>query len=534
MTLTLIIAIYIVCGFYMLANFKHDIQMLQQNSYRPERYWRWLKQDLFPAWRLIDVALVVLLFSTLLPPLLSAFIIALVAIAKTAIIFTKKHKKPLVFTKRVWRIYSLTSLLATVIYVAVIFISPGWSEQVGGLTPPIAYSLGSLLLITIFSWAFVLAAIYLLKPVEASINRKYYNDAKARLGSMPHLKVVGITGSYGKTSTKHYLERILSEQYDVLMTPGSYNTTMGVIRTVREMLKPYHQIFICEMGAKQKGDVKEICDLVCPQMGIVTAVGPMHLETFRNIENVQSTKFELVDALPTDGLAVVNDDFEYCANRRVENVECIRYAVENTQYADLFATNIVYSPEGTSFTVENRDKSVQMELRTKLVGAFNISNLLGAIAIALRLNMDQRKIANAVAHIEQVEHRLQVRRNPGGLTVIDDAFNSNPTGSRMAVEVLSHFKNGKRIIVTPGMIELGSRQYELNKELGHHIAKGVDVAIVVAKINREAIVEGIKEAGFEGKLLTADSFAHAQQLLASFVKPGDTVLYENDLPDSME
>ena len=137
----------------------------------------------------------------------------------------------------------------------------------------------------------------------------YINDAKQMLAQMPDLKIIGITGSYGKTSTKHYLNRILSEQFDVLMTPGSFNTPMGVVRTVREMMKPYYYVFIVEMGAKQLGDIKEICDIVHPEIGIVTAVGEQHLESFKSIENVQRTKFELVEALPENGFAVLNDDF---------------------------------------------------------------------------------------------------------------------------------------------------------------------------------------------------------------------------------
>ena len=151
--------------------------------------------------------------------------------------------------------------------------------------------------------ALPISACWLLSPVERHINRHYYRDAEHRLQAMPGLKVIGITGSYGKTSTKHYLETILSEHFDVLMTPGSYNTTMGVIRTVREYLKPYHEVFIVEMGAKQRGDIKEICDLVHPGIGIITAVGEQHLESFKSIENVQATKFELVDSLPAGGLA---------------------------------------------------------------------------------------------------------------------------------------------------------------------------------------------------------------------------------------
>lgn len=530
-----LIAIYAVCGVYMILNFKHDIHMLQQNSYRISRYWKYLKNDIGSTWRLVDVALLFLTFATLLDIRLALLIVAMACATKIFLILKKKFKKPLVFTKRVWRIYTVTTILAVACFLTAILCTLHKTDIWGGYSPA-QVSVGTLLLITVFSWAVVILAVILLTPVEKSINMKYWKEASAILKSMPDLKVIGITGSYGKTSTKHYLDRILDEQFEVLMTPGSYNTPMGVIRTVREMMKPYHQIFICEMGAKQTGDIKEICDLVHPQIGIITAVGPMHLESFKTMENVQSTKFELADALPADGLAVVNNDFEYCADRPVKNVKCIRYCLGQNQdgACAYYADNIRYTPFGTTFKV-HAPNGEEFELQTKLVGACNISNLLGAVVVARYLGMEWQTIARAVAQIEQVEHRLSIKRTPGGITIIDDAFNSNPSGSKMALEVLSGFTEGKRIIVTPGMIELGSRQEELNEEFGKNIAKCVDIAVVVGEYNRDSILKGIRKEGMQDENLYAvSSFNEAQKLLEGLLKSGDTVLYENDLPDSFK
>ncbi len=526
------IVIYVICGIYMLYNFKHDIHMLQQKSYRLDRYWRYLKKnDLASSWRMVDVALLLLLFSTLLNPVLRVMCIALVCVIKCVLIYRKKFKKPLVFTPRVRRIYAVTGVLSAGAIVAEA-ICLGVRSNVVAYYSGVDITLGTLLLICIFSWAVVMLSVLILSPVEKSINARYRNEAVSILRSMPELTVIGITGSYGKTSTKHYLYRILSESYDVLMTPGSYNTPMGVIRTVREMMKPYYKVFICEMGAKQKGDIKEICDMVHPEIGIVTAVGPMHLETFKSIENVQATKFELIDALPADGFGVVNDDFEYCANRNVDNVSIVRYAVSAKDKADYIAEDIKYSPKGTTFTVVGPD-GLRLPLSTRLVGECNISNLLAAVAVAIHLKVPHDKIQYAVSSIEQVEHRLNIKRTPGGVTIIDDAFNSNPSGSRMAVDVLSSFTSGQRIIVTPGMIELGDRQYELNRELGRHIAGGADTAIIVGEYNREALVAGAREGGMEeANIRIVASFGEAQQVLLTMLKPGDTVLYENDLRDS--
>jgi UDP-N-acetylmuramoyl-tripeptide--D-alanyl-D-alanine ligase len=534
MTIFLII-IFAICGIYMLLNFKYDLQMLQQNSYRISRYWKWQKDHTADMTRLVDIALLFLLFSILLKPRLSAIIIALVAIIKVCIALRKKYKKPLVFTKRVWRLYVTTGIISVIPYIALCIM--GFRGLLDGLWTQeneVVIPLGFCLFVSAFSWAFVMLALIILKPVEKSINSKYYRQAQTILQSMPELKIIGITGSFGKTSTKHYLYRILSEEFDTLMTPGSYNTPMGVIRTVREMMQPHCQVFICEMGAKQIGDIKEICDLVHPQMGIITAVGPMHLESFKTIENVQSTKFELADALPSDGLVIVNNDFEYCANRAVNNTNVIRYAVSNPDEADYTASDVKYTPQGSTFTIKGKD-GFEINLSTQLVGECNISNLIAAVIMALKLGVPAQKIRYAVSKIEQVEHRLNLKRTAGGVTIIDDAFNSNPTGAGMALDVLSEFKGGKRIIVTPGMIELGERQFELNKELGTKIAGKADVAIIVGQYNRDAIVSGIRNTDFEeSNLHIVESFNDAQKLLADILRSGDTVLYENDLPDTFK
>lgn len=531
--IVILIISYLICGVFMLVNLKPDIHILQQNSYRISRYWRWLEQGNFlPARRLVSMALIFLLLSQLLTPALCLILAAIVCLIQGIVTLRAKHKKPLVFTRRVWRIYTVSALFSLVPFAIMLALFGAKDDMVEFYSGPNVV-VSVLLIETILSWAFVIAAVWALCPVEAAINRRYYNEAKYILDSMPGLKVVGITGSYGKTSTKHYLHTILSEKFETLMTPGSYNTPMGVIRTIREMMEPYTEIFICEMGAKQKGDVKEICDLVNPDCGIITAVGPMHLETFGNIETVCSTKFELADSIPSGGYIVINNDFEKSAAREVNNAECIRYAVSNP-VADYKAVEIDYSPEGTDFKVECPDGTL-IPFHTVLVGECNISNLLGAIIVALRMGMDSESIRRGVGRISQVEHRLSIKRTPGGVTIIDDAFNSNPDGSKMALEVLGRFKSGKRICVTPGMVELGDRRFELNRALGEHVGRHSDIAIIVNEYNRDALSEGVLSTGFDKKnMYLVASFEEAQRVLSGILASGDTVLYENDLPDTFK
>lgn len=524
--LVLTIIVLAVAAVDMWFVYSRDLMMLQQNSYRNERYLRWFSQsgestNMGRLGCMISFFLIVL---RRVPSILTYPAVILILIWQIIFLATRKYKKPLVRTKRVNRIFW------TMVGLTAVVVAPCWIFL--GMTAA-AIVMVALLWI---SPMVLLAANTLLAPVEKRINRKFYDEAADILRSMPGLKVVGITGSYGKTSTKHYLQRILSEQFSTTMTPGSFNTTLGVIRTVREHLRPYDEVFIVEMGAKQPGDIKEITDLVHPVAGIITAVGEQHLETFKSIENVQKTKFELADAIPADGFVVLNNDFSYVASRKVDNTKALRYSVDRKDKSDFYASDIKYSSRGTTFRLHGPGLEEPLELKTPLVGECNVSNLIAAVVVALRLGMSHDKIRYAVSQIEQVEHRLSIRRIPGGLTIIDDAFNSNPAGSKMAMEVLGMMKDeGRRIVITPGMIELGDRQKSANSKFGEYIAANADVAIVVGAYNREAILEGIKKGKMDSDSVYAvDTFAEAQGVLHRVARPGDIVLYENDLPDTFK
>lgn len=513
----------------LVSELKRDLMMMQQNSYRIERYRNWLRAS-DDSTSMMRLAGMIVFFASLVSfarPIVASIMIIVYSVWGFFFLYTRKYKKPLVWTARCKRIYLVSALICVAVIAIVTMLSPGYGMQ--------RIFISSVACVGLYcgSHAVTMLSVWFLKPVERRINNSYINDAKRMLASIPNLKVIGITGSYGKTSTKHYLYRILSEKYETVMTPGSFNTTLGVVRTIREHLQPYTEVFICEMGAKQPNDIKEICDIVKPAVGIVTAVGPQHLESFKTIERVQQTKFELVDSLPQDGMAVLNNDFEFVANRPVENTRVERYAVSNSIQSGYVAEDIVYSSGGTSFAIVCPDGH-KICLRTKLVGECNISNLMAAVIVALYLDVPEQKIAYAVEKIEQVEHRLNVKRIPGGITIIDDAFNSNPTGSAMALDVLASMGGGKRIIITPGMIELGNRQEELNRQFGSKIAKSADVAIVVGFYNRDAILKGIRDEKSDMAIYEVETFMQSQQVLGSIAKPGDIVLYENDLPDTFK
>lgn len=536
-TLYLIYTLTIVFLFALLRyEFCRNLMMFQQNSYRTERYGRWYSKSGESTRFSMLIAIILFLFG-LTGFGVQNFTVALIgifALIVSILLARKKYKKPLVMTKRATRLL-VTMFLVTFAVVGIVDISLAMLCH-EGLRLILFSSIETLLLAFILVRTVIFISAFLTGPIEKRINQRFYNDAAQRLKEMHDLRVVGITGSYGKTSTKHYLYQILSEQFETLMTPGSYNTTLGVVRTIREYLKPYHEVFIVEMGAKQTGDIKEITDLVNPTIGIITAVGPQHLETFKTIENVRDTKFELIDSLPSDGLAIVNNDYPIIADREIKNCRSIRYSVEtNNETADIYAENIQYRSNGTTFDVVTKEGK-RIELETVLLGDYNIANLTAAVAVALALNIPEEKIQLGVARIKPVEHRLSIKRHPNGLTIIDDAFNSNPAGASMAVEVLSRMTGGRRIIITPGMIELGDQQYELNKEFGQQIAQsGIELAMVVGEYNREAITSGLKEGGMEdSNILLFNTFIEANNHLLQICRSGDIALIENDLPDTFK
>lgn len=365
-------------------------------------------------------------------------------------------------------------------------------------------------------------------PIERFIFRLYFKDAEKKLLANEKLIRIGITGSYGKTSTKFILNTILSQKYNVLATPASFNTPMGVTRIVRERLTPAHQVFIGEMGARHVGEIKELANLVHPVIGILTAVGPQHLDTFRTIERIEGTKYELIEALPQDGFAVFMDDGAIVTKLH-DRTDKPKVLV-GRENGDVWASDVYVSPAGSHFTLHIKNWE-PLECVTPLLGEHNIKNILMACAVAKHLGLNREQIARGIAALRPVEHRLQLLKSAGGVTIIDDAFNTNPRSSKEALKVLSTFP-GRRIIVTPGMVELGPEEDQFNYEFGKAMAEAVDMAVLVGKKHTLPIQKGLKEAGFpEENIHVMASLDEAIAFNRQNLRPGDVVMYENDLPD---
>lgn len=513
----------ILCGVAMCIPSKHALHMFQQNRYETGRYKGWMKesvQDLIPSNVLpLGMVLAGLLAGIFhFPVFVFMLILVLMSGYSVAMEKGKTYIKPLVYTGRVKRQIAVLVLLSIVCMVGILAFSRG--------------SFGYALLCAFAwfgPWVLIFPVGWITTPIEKTVQKSYLNDAKRILNDHAGLIKIGITGSYGKTTTKNIMQAMLSEQYNSLMTPASFNTPMGITRTIREMLKPIHEVFVCEMGADHVGDISELMQFVHPSIGVVTSIGPQHLNTFGSQENIIHEKMRMIEELPSDGLGILNYDNAFIRNYKVQNsVKVVSYGIDSED-VDYRAVNIHYTKTGSSFTVVTEEESVELE--TKLLGKLNILNILSAVACARHLGVSWEVIKRACKTMKQVEHRLELKKI-NGYRFIDDAFNANPSGSAMALEVLSRMP-GKRIIVTPGMIDLGSKQNEINHRFGTLMKGCADIVILVGETQTKPIYEGLQEVGFPmDNVLVVSKVKEAFQYVWNNATPEDTILLENDLPDA--
>ena len=560
---TVIIAL--LAGYTIFLTMRHNMHMFQLNGYKNDEHIHWIKKNLRQQWLLgygLVLGILRVLFAFFIPDKLWFLtlildIILVLTLLLDILVYRAMHrmntKKKLVYTARVKRMIVTIGILMIIIIVpVVIFLG----------IKPVA---GVMMILVSLQICLNIVANVINHPIEKSISNHYINDAKRMLRERPDLKIIGVTGSYGKTSMKFYLQTLLQSRYNVLVTPGNFNTPLGVTRTVREHLKPMHEIFICEMGARRVGEIKEICDMVHPDLGIITSVGPQHLETFFSMENIQKTKFELADAVPEEGMVFLNGDNEYIREKATEYSKKTFYytdAAEENKSEDsvsgkaadgkatdeasdvggkagikaelaggYHATDISVSQFGTDFTVVTPDGESE-RFRMKLIGAHNVINVAGAIAVANYMGISLKDLRIPVRKIQPVEHRMEMKEH-GLVTIIDDAYNSNPVGSKAAVETLAMF-DGIRILITPGMVELGDKEEEYNYKFGTYAADCCDYILLVGRRHTAPIREGILSKGFEeSKVLVYDRLEEAMAYAYTIKGQGHKyILLENDLPDN--
>jgi UDP-N-acetylmuramoyl-tripeptide--D-alanyl-D-alanine ligase len=518
------------------------LHALQQDDYSNLRFLRWFASarsralhGLVAPVYLIGAALQLALSTA--PP--QYWVAALASCLATLIaIRTGKRppqKKPLVYTGRARRLLAVSVLLGGLLIV-VGFLAVSRLAETAGVGAASVPGLAVLLMaaVSIFAAPFVaMLANLLLWPLQATINWSYRFRAGRKLRRFGPM-VVGITGSYGKTSTKYFTEALMESRYRVLKTRASFNTILGICRAVNEELGPEHQAFIVEMGAYRRGEIRDMARLTRPHIGVLTAIGPQHLERFGDIETIERAKFELLEALKPDGIAVINND-DLRVRRLADSLRgpaIRRYGIDySAGELDVRAADIEHGPDGLTFDLIDLEGK-RVTVKTRLIGLHNVSNILAAATVARVANVSIREIASAIGRLQPVPHRLEVHTGADGVTIIDDAYNSNPVGAAGALAALAEFKTGRKILITPGMVELGVEQDARNEEFGAAAARVADYIILVGRNQTAAIRRGLITAGFaEDRAISVKNLNDGLEAMRGIVRAGDVVLLENDLPD---
>lgn len=546
------------------------MQFLQQEDYESGRFLDWLMQRKAFDRRGSLISLAGIALDYFVPfPLLGIAGVNIAVAAGLAYVAEREEdprtagKLALKMTERAKRIFNLACTIFILSELAVVFygLSGGsFSNMFPAVTADrTAFNFKIAMagfwltqLVAFFAEPLILVlANALLEPFEKDLQEGFANEARAIIGKV-HPFVIGITGSYGKTSSKVLLTDILNSVSPTFTTPRSINSYMGVTREIRERMKPQHKYAVIEMGAYYTGSIKRMCTLTPPNAAIVTAVGAMHLERFGSQENVFKAKSELAEALPKDGILVINGDYEYC-RKMADNHKDKRVFIygldEANGHLDAYMYDLEPTDKGTNFSIRWQGKVYTGS--TSLLGKPMLSNALATFTMACVLGLNPELVLAVIKNVKTESNRLEPQRaaiaslqavrngkppRDGTILRLNDAYNSNPQGFKGALEVLQRVAGKRKVLVTPGMIELGERQFEENKNCAKNAAAFCDLVIIVGGTNKQALVEGLNEGGLSAdKLKQVDSMREALNFLAEdYCIDGDVVLIENDLPDLYE
>ena len=526
--MVLFLSVYVIYVIYRSVEAMH---MLQQNLYNENnRYLKWIVRNYRRVFSIIDflpIILFLLVYIVEDNSILDLVLIGSMFIYVFGIVNEYKKNKdnqnkiPLKATGRIKRLF-ITYML---IYGIAIYFTIVIDDKV---ILPLLLILLSILL------GIVYYIVEIANIIDAPLNKLaycyYLNKAKKKLQEYQKLDVVGITGSYGKTSSKNILNEILSSKYITRATPKNYNTPYGLMMTINNYMDKFDEILIAEMGAYTRGEIKKLCDFVKPKYGILTIIGEAHLETFGSKENIQKAKFELIESLPEDGVAILNMDDELQVSYPLQNKVLVKWIAVDNNRADVYATNLKCGRNGLEFDCHFANNKVH--LKTRLLGKYNVYNILAGVALGLYMGIDINDIKASVATLKSTEHRLELKKI-GDIYMLDDAYNSNPIGASGALDVLKNMV-GTRVIVTPGMVELGKLEKEKNYEFGKKISESVDYVILIGEKKTKVIYDALIDNKFDkDNIFILNKVADAYNVINALKEDGVDIyaLFENDLPD---
>jgi UDP-N-acetylmuramoyl-tripeptide--D-alanyl-D-alanine ligase len=349
----------------------------------------------------------------------------------------------------------------------------------------------------IFTPVLVDVALVLTTPLENALANRWVKRAARKLAAVKPT-VVAITGSYGKTSTKGYVAHLVAGSRSVVASPGSFNNRLGLARAINEHLAVGTEVFVAEMGTYGKGEIRALCRWLPPRIAAITAIGPVHLERFGSEERIVEAKSEIFERAE---VKVLNGD--------------------DPRLAALAATL-----DGGVIVTHAADALVDLAPDSAAP-----TNVAVAVAIARELGVPDDAIAARLPTLPVPRHRLEVSTSPKGFTILDDTFNANPAGARRALDALGRQAPngaGKRVLVTPGIYELGPRQREENTSFAAAASAVATDIVVVGRTNRAALLSGV---GTGVEVRAAPTREKAVEWVRDSCGPGDVVLYVNDQPD---
>ncbi len=433
-----------------------------------------------------------------------------------------QQRKNLVWTGKAAAIFVLAELF-NVLMGALFFLFYRF-----GLGIFYAAGLGVLLFFVLKSLPFFAysLAVIILWPLDWLLKRVLVFRARHKINAMPTLKVIGIAGSYGKTTMKEVLSGVLSTKLKVAATPESVNTPVGIARWVLKNINPSVEVAVVEMGEHYKGDVEEVCAIAKPDIAVVTGINEAHLERMKSPESVIDTIFEIVSSSKPGALVLLNADDENVAGNFKQYIwpdhKVERYKTEDLRNSSFNSQTLQWEAEVENFG----------QIKISLLGSYALGDVSAAIKIAKSLGISNEEVKKGVEKIQPVEHRLQPIKSAGDILVIDDAYNGNSTGVTEAIRALSRFYGRRKIYITPGLVETGSRAAEVHRQIGRELASTADLVILIKNSVTPFIAEGLKAAGYAPeKIVWFDTAQAAHEDLKNILKPKDVVLFQNDWGD---
>lgn len=356
----------------------------------------------------------------------------------------------------------------------------------------------------------------------------YLKLAENKLLKFSKLTVIGVTGSYGKTTVKNFLAQILGTKYKVIMTPANINTEIGIAKFILKNDFSSYDIFIVEMGTYKIGEIETICRMVKPKIGILTVISEQHLSLLKNIKNTQTAKYELLRSLPADGLAITNSDNQYCRECLGELKSKVETFGKQTEFKpDCLIKNITAAESEIKFTALIKNNA-ELKIIAPVLGAHNAMNIAPIILAARFLNFTEEEIITACRQLKLPAKVLQTYAY-GQSLILDDSYNANPEGFLAALDVLTGFKERKKVVITRGMLELGTSSRKWHEIVGKKISESADELIIISQDSAEILKRGAGEI----KIIIETNPDKLLNLVKNFKQQNYAILLENKIPEKV-